>query len=490
MIGEMMTGRLFSALVLCAGIVSAQQYVISTVAGGSPLPTPIAALSVPLSGIEGIATDSAGNVYFSASNCVFKLDKNGILTLVAGNSRAGYSGDGGPATSAQLSGPTAIAVDAAGDIFVGDSGNARVRRISASGIITTIAGGGTGQVYFQTAAATATAFSLISGLALDASGDLFISDSGFDVVRKVSPKGIITTVAGTGTYGYSGDGGPAVQARLSSPTGLVIDGPGNLFIADSNNSCVRKVAVDGTITTFAGTGFSGSSGDNGPALNAQLGYPRGVALDSSGNLLIADSDNYRIRKVSTNGTITTLAGNGTYGLSGDGGPAINAELTGVGDIAVDTAGNVLIDGSASPVVRATVFQDPLTGGIVGTGFLGSVYFGYSGVSVVRKISAAGTITTVAGNGASGLYGVGGTATNAEFGSVQGVAADGSGNLFVADPVDNSVLKISAAGIVTVAAGNGTYGFAGDGGLAMLAELASRPDGRRAVDSAGDLFIAD
>jgi sugar lactone lactonase YvrE len=279
-------------------------------------------------------------VYFSASNCVFKLDKNGILTLVAGNSRPGYSGDGGPATGAQLSGPTGIAVDAAGDIFVGDSGNARVRRISASGIITTVAGSGFGEVYFEGGAATAAAFGAISGLALDTSGNLYLSDSVFDMVRMVSPRGIITTVAGTGTYGYSGDGGPAVEARLASPSGLAIDGLGNIFIADSNNSCVRKVAVDGTITTFAGTGFSGFSGDNGPAVSAQLAYPRGVALDGSGNLLIADSDNYRIRKVSANGTITTVAGNGTYGLSGDGGLATVAELTGPSDIAIDGAGNI------------------------------------------------------------------------------------------------------------------------------------------------------
>jgi trimeric autotransporter adhesin len=376
-------------------------------------------------------------------------------------------------------------VDATGDIFVGDSGNARVRRISASGIITTVAGGGSGAVYVEGGAATTAAFIEISGLALDGSGNLYISDSGYDVVRMVSPKGIITAVAGTGTYGYSGDGGPAVKARLSAPSGLAIDGLGNIFIADSNNSCVRKVAVDGTITTFAGTGFSGFPGDNGPAVSAQLAYPQGIALDGSGNLLIADSDNYRIRKVSANGTISTIAGNGTYGLSGDGGPASSAELAGVGDIAVDGAGNILIDGSGNQNTFAFV-------GVAVLNSVGPFFFtgggGAPGISVLRKISAAGTISTVAGNGASGLYGVGGAATAARFGSVHGVAADGSGNVFVADSVDNSVLKISAAGIVTVVAGNGTYGFTGDGGLATLAELAD--PAAVAVDGAGDLFIAD
>ena len=449
----------------------AQQYVTSTVAGGSPVPTPIAATSVPLGGISGIATDSSGNVYFTASNCVFRLDKNGILTLVAGNSRVGFSGDGGLAVNAQLSGPNGIAVDAAGDIFVADGGNYRVRRISASGIITTVAGGGVGQGYFEGGAATTAGFNFISGLALDGSGNLFISDSGYDVVRMVSPKGIITTVAGTGTYGYSGDGGPAVKARLSGPSGLVVDGLGNIFIADSNNSCVRKVAVGGTITTFAGTGFAGFSGDNGPAVNAQLAYPRGVALDGSGNLLITDSNNARIRTVSANGTISTVPGNATYGA------------TGVGDIAVDSAGNIFIDGSASGL---TSFE--LTGDFSGTLFLAQVSSSPPGISVLRKISAAGTISTVAGNSASGLYGVGGPAIGGQFGSVQGVAADGSGNVFVADPVDNSVLKISAAGILTVVAGNGTSKFSGDGGLATNAELAAPM--AVAVDGSGDLFIAD
>jgi uncharacterized protein (TIGR03437 family) len=471
----MTTGRLFSVFVLSATVAIAQQYVISTVAGGLPLPTPIAATSVPLTGISGIATDSLGNVYFSASNCVFRLDKNGILTLLAGNSQAGFSGDGGPAISAQLGSPGGIAVNTAGDIFVADRGNERVRRISAAGIITTVAGGGLGQTYFEGAAATATAFASISGLTLDASGNLYISDAGYDVVRMVSPKGIATTVAGTGTFGYSGDGGSATKARLASPSGLAIDGSGNIYIADTQNSCVRKVAPDGTITTFAGTGFSGFSGDNGPAANAQLEYPGGVALDGSGNLLIADSGNNRIRKVSANGTIMTVAGDGT------------SELTGPRDIAVDATGNIFVDESAISFTALERSGD-FSGGIVGAGFIGLFYAPPPEISVIRKISAAGTISTVAGTSGSGLYGVGGAAANAMFGSVQGVAADGSGNLFIADPDDNSVLKISASGVVTIAAGNGTYGFSGDGGLPTSAELASPV--AVAVDGSGNLFIAD
>ena len=255
-----MSKRLLLAATVCVATSWAQQYVISTVAGGSPLPTPVAAAAVPLGQILGVATDTAGNVYFSASNCVFKLDQSGNLTRAAGTARAGYSGDGGPATSAQLNSPGSIALDSGGDIFVADRNNERIRRISPTGIITTVAGNGNPiGTYTEGGPATMSVFSSIGGLAIDLSGDLFISDSGYSVVRKVSPKGIITTFAGV-EPGYSGDGGPAVHARLNYPARLALDSAGNLYIADSGNNCVRKVATNGTITTFAGTGFAGYSG--------------------------------------------------------------------------------------------------------------------------------------------------------------------------------------------------------------------------------------
>jgi sugar lactone lactonase YvrE len=478
---------------LCAAISCAQQYVISTVAGGGALPTPVSATAVPLSAIGGIATDSFGNVYFTGSNSVFKLDTSGMLTLVAGNARAGFSGDGGPAASAQFNSPAGIAIDGTGNVYVADRGNARVRRIAASGIITTVAGGGTNPPYADGGPAAGAILGFISGVAVDASGNLFVSDSAYNAVRKVSANGIMTTVAGTGSSGYSGDGGPAVRARLADPAGLAVDKSGNLFIADSGNSCVRKVAAEGTITTFAGTGFYGFSGDNGSAANAQLAGPEGVALDASGNVFITDSGNDRLRKVSTNGLITTVAGNGTYGLTGDGGPALAAELTGPADIAVDSSGNILIDGSglnlgsgfgyvfaAGWIVNGFLGEDPLTGILFRSAG--------SGISVLRKISTGGIIATVAGNASSGLFGIGSSATKAQFGSVQGIAVDGSGNLFIADPIDNCVLKVSTAGIVTTVAGNGTFGFSGDAGPANSAQLAYPV--AVAVDGAGNLFIAD
>ena len=428
---------------------------------------------MPLHQIGGLAADSSGNIYFTSSNCVFKLDQNGLLARIAGNARAGYAGDGGAATSAQLSSPTGVALDASGNIFVADSGNYRIRRVSATGIITTIAGTGQFGLPVNGAAAVNTPLGSPSSLAVDTSGRLLITDTSNNLLLRVSPSGIGAIVAGTGVSGYTGDGGPAVRARLAGPHGLAVDTAGNIFISDTGNSSVRRLAADGTITTFAGTGFVGFSGDGGPAVLAQFIDPEGLAFDRSGNLLIVDAGNNRVRKISSDGVVTTLAGNGNTVLAGDGGPATTAGLAGVGNIVVDSLGNIVIDASTRTFAGAgfsavLIARDPGTGN-----FLSSLYVrssSGSGVAVLRKISTAGTITTVAGNNSTGLYGAGGLAANAQFGSVEGVAVDGFGNLFIADPVDDEVLKVSSTGIMTVVAGDGVSGFSGDGGLATSAEL--------------------
>src|SRR5438034_3309266 len=222
-------------LLLVSGTAAwAQQYVISTIVGGAPPPTPIAAVNASIGLTYGVATDAAGNVYFTSDNCVFRLEQqNGVLTRVAGNSRAGYSGDGGPAINAQLSDPRGVAVDGAGNLFFVDFGNARIRKVSSSGIITTVA-------------ADVSAF----GVAVDGAGNIFIADTAR--IRKVSSDGIITTVAGNGTYGFSGDGGPAINAQLARPNSVAVDRAGNLFILDTYNYRIRKVSADGIITTVAG----------------------------------------------------------------------------------------------------------------------------------------------------------------------------------------------------------------------------------------------
>jgi formylglycine-generating enzyme required for sulfatase activity/sugar lactone lactonase YvrE len=329
----------------------------------------------------GVAVDASGNVFIADSynNLVRKVSADGIVTTVAGNGTQGFSGDGGPATSAALNFPVAVAVDASGNLFIADLSNNRVRKISASGTISTVAGngaaqGGRGGSTGDGGPATSASLNFPSGVAVDASGNLFIADLYNYRVRKVSAGGTITTVAGNGAAGYSGDGGPAASAKLTEPYGLALDASGNLFIADYGNTRVRKVSASGTITTVAGNGNVGFSGDGGPAASAELNYPKGIAVDASGDLFIADSGNNVIREVSAGGVIRTVAGNGNFGFSGDGGPAVSAELQFPVGVAVDASGDVFIadynsvirevpaSGAAAPPVQSPTASATVSNG--------------------------------------------------------------------------------------------------------------------------------
>ena len=431
--------------------------VINTVAGGGPggfFDDNVPATGVPLSMPSGLAVDAAGNLYIAdvGINRVREVS-NGMIRTVAGNGDHGSGGDGGPAISAQLNlvGPTAgVAVDSGGNLYIG--GAERVRRVS-NGTITTVAGGGDlGPLVGDNGPATAAPLLYIYGIAVDAAGNLYVADHDSERIRKVA-SGVITTVAGGG---YSlGDNGPAVSAQLDFPQGVAVDSGGNVYVADYNNSRIRKIS-NGVITTLAGTGVIGGfaegfSGDKGPAINAQLAFPTGVALDSAGNLYIADNNNLRIRKVS-NGVITTVAGNGTNGVGGDTGPAASAQLINPQCVAVDSAGNLYI----------------------------------AEANRVRRVSN-GVITTVAGTSGfpGGFSGDNGTATSAQLSSPSGIAVDSVGNLYIADTGNNRIRKV-ASGVITTVAGGGAS--LGDNGPATSAQLSS-PNGV-AVDSAGNLFIAD
>lgn len=309
-----------------------------------------AATSASLSLPRGAAIDSAGNVYVAdtAGNRIRKIDTAGKISTIAGTGTFGWSGDGGPAMSAQLGNPMDVAVDAAGNIYIADTNNYRVRKVDAvSGVITTVAGTSSN----CTAAGDgglATAAQLCDpiGIDVDANGNLYIADTDTNRIRKVNPSGIITTIAGNGSHGFSGDGGPATAAMLAQPFDVTHDAAGNLYIADTVNERIRKVDTTGIITTVVGNGVSGYSGDGGLATAASIYYPFGVAVDAAGNIYIADTENYRIRRVDSNGVITTFAGTGSYGFSGDGGPATQAMLGNPFHIAVDTKGNLYIaDGS-------------------------------------------------------------------------------------------------------------------------------------------------
>ncbi|HTZ98302.1 MAG TPA: hypothetical protein VMB18_17995 [Terriglobales bacterium] len=502
-------------LALLAPQFSYGQFSITTVAGGGPDNLPATHASIGYAG--GVALDGAGNTYIadSYSSQVFKVDTNGNLTIVAGNGTSGYSGDGGPATSAALNGPEGVAVDNSGNIFIADTGNFVIREvIASSGKIQTVAGNGKEGYSGDGGPATSAQLDDPYSVFVDGSGNIFIADTDNSIIREVS-SGTINTVAGTpGSFGYMGDSGPATAAQLDEPEGVFVDGSGNIFIADTFNSVIREVtAVNGNIQTVAGNGTAGYSGDGGSATVAELDSPTGVFVDGSGNIFIADTQNFIIREV-TSGTINTVAGTpGTEGYTGDGGLATSAELNYPSTIAVDGAGDIFIADTDNYVIREVVAGNISTfagnntlaysgdGGLATNAALnfpgetfvdsqGDVFIADSDSSVIREVVAAtGNIQTVAGNGISGYSGDGAAATQAELDFPSGVFVDGSGNIFIAD-TENSVIRevVAATGDIQTVAGDGTPGYLGDGSAATLAELSSPAS--VAIDGSGNLYIAD
>jgi len=505
---------------------SGQTYTISTFAGGV-LPVNIPGTSAFLKP-AGVAVDKSGNVFFASGNTVMRWDAaTSILTLVAGNGTVGSSGDNGPALNAQLYYPISIAVDGADNIYVLEQQNSRIRKI-ANGVITTVAG--TGMPYDEPdGPALSTGIGGAVSVAVDSSGVVYFSEGAR--VRKVS-NGLITTVAGNRTSGFSGDNGPATSAQLDNATGLAIGPTGQFYIVDTGNLRIRMVS-NGVITTVAGTGTAGSSGDGGLAISAQLNYPNDVAVDSAGNLYIAIARDGAVRKVSPTGVISTvvsgisgpqnlaldsagnfyaLAGgaysegtiqkivNGTASTIIGGGPILGADGPAAGAQLFNPLG-VALDSSGSLYIADTALRK-LSGGIIST--FGSTPFGCSGEGsggiaadqagnvyipanhTVVKFSA-GAFTIVAGNGTSGFSGDNGPATQAELKVACGVAVDSAGNLYISDAGNNRVRKVSN-GIITTVAGNGTAGFSGDNGPATAAALFG-PSGL-AVDAAGRLYIVD
>ena len=319
---------------------------ISTVAGngstgfsGDGVLATTTSLHVP----SGVAVDSAGNL-FIADQVNKRIRKvavgTGIITTVAGNGSGGYSGDGGPATSAELNLPNSVTVDSSGNLFIADSSNHRIRKVNTLGVITTVAGDGTSGFSGDSGPATSAQMAFPGDVAVDSSGNLFIADQ--RRVRKVDTLGTITTYAGTGVSGPLGDGGPATSASIGFVDDIAVDASGNVYIADGSNHRVRKVDTLGIITTVAGNGVGGFTGDGGLATSANLNSPRGVFVDSINNLYIVDFINARLRKVNGSGVIATIAGNGSFGFSGDGGPALSASFNDLFDVAVSTAGDIFL----------------------------------------------------------------------------------------------------------------------------------------------------
>jgi hypothetical protein len=291
-----------------------------------------------------IAADAVGNVYVAEqyNHCIRKISAGGIISTVAGIGIAGFSGDGGPATAATLNNPYGITVDASGNLYIGDAFNHRVRKVSITGIITTVAGTGTGGFSGDGGPATAAMLWNPMFLHVDHAGDIYVCDNQNNRVRKVTAAGVISTVAGNGLIGYTGDGSAATAARVQFPNGVWADNVGNVFIAQPVDNVIRKVNASGIISTIAGTGIGGFSGDGGPATAARLAWPHQLYLDASGKLYIGDAQNNRIRVISPSGVISTVAGIGTPGFSGDGGPATAAQLNNSCGVCLDNSGRICI----------------------------------------------------------------------------------------------------------------------------------------------------
>jgi sugar lactone lactonase YvrE len=455
--------------------VSVATGIISTIAGIGTSGTGKLGDNGPATAAEvaplGITLDAADNLILvdGGSDRVRKIDgATQVITTIAGNGELGSSGDGGPATSASLFNPNSVSVDAAGNVFVADTFNYRVRKIDAkTGAISTVAGNGMIRVTDNNGPATTAALGHPGGVAFDLTGNLFIADTGNSLIRKVDPAGIITTVAGNQPLGFSGDNGSAIAADLSTPNALVTDAAGNLFFADSSNQRIRRIDSKGIITTVAGNSqpsyVPGFAGDGDLAVKALLAYPRGAALDIAGNLYIADTENHRVRRVDAKtGIIMTVAGSGPAtpepgGFSGDNGPGFAARLNSPYAVAVDRAGNLLIADS--------------------------------GNGRVRKLDSNGILTTIVGGGSENACDGAATASTIGLGSITGIIADAAGNIFLSDFNNHRILKVDAKGIVTTVAGNNcNAGFSGDSGIATLATF-TYPRGI-AFDPAGNLFIAD
>jgi sugar lactone lactonase YvrE len=575
----------------------------------------ILAVNARLNSPTGLLLDPNGDLIFADkwNHRIRRINKiTGIITTIAGNGTFGFSGDGGLATSAQLNSPTSVLFDESGNLLISDSFNNRIRKIDPTNIITTftslgdfsygMALKGDGYLYvscylscriLKIELSTGNPISIIAGLNtgpsfsgdggsaiyaglneptglnFDSNGDLYIADSKNHRIRKIAfASGIISTIVGTGSAYFSGEGSISVYASLNTPMsisfagngdiliadqknlrvrkitnatntinsiagygivgstnslpgnlsvnfprGLAFDSNNNLYFADSENNKIRKINYsDGSILTVAGNGVAGGSGDNGPAVNAQLNYPLDVALDPTGNIYFVDGNSYRIRMINvSSGIISTIAGS-SPGFSGDGGPAINAQMLPRG-IAIAPNGDIYIAEMANNRIRKITVSTGVITTIAGTGIAGfsgdggaaisanlssptnlivnnsgEIYFSDSGNARIRKISATGIISTIAGTGTSGFFGDGGAATSARLDNPKGLAYDEAGNLYIADYNNHRIRKVNSDGIISTVAGTSGFGFSGDGGSAINASLNNPID--VAFDNNGSLYVAD
>ncbi|MBT4374554.1 MAG: hypothetical protein HOD16_02575 [Nitrospina sp.] len=558
-----LTGKIIGPIVLVfklcvvAPVQSVENYPYPSIGDGKR------GIDVSLTLVDGIATDPRGNIYIShrSQNRIRKLSPNGTITTIAGNGIAGFSGDDVPALESSLNFPAGLVFDK-GNLYVADRNNHRIRKIDSNGIISTVAGTGIPKCCNDNGLAVAAHLHFPSDIDVDTDGNLYISDRSNNRIRKVNSDGIITTIAGVGEPGYGGDFGPADKALLKYPFGISLDNKGNFYIADRGNNRVRKIDQRGIITTIAGDGTHSFGGDYGPANQSSLAFPTDVIVDSLGIVYIADRNNNRVRKIDPLGVITTLmglsqtefngdneisaettlhlpfalalngedrllvvdrnhfrvrevrlqsnqvetvAGNGTFLFRGDGGPGGGATLDAPSGIAVDSKGNVLFADRLHQRIRK-VGSNGIIETVIGNGKQGNEGNGRSGIEatlhlpevlvmdhedniyltqrtgnawIIRKSDAEGIITHFAGNGRQGNTGDGGPAIEASFHTISDIAADGSGNIFITDSINRNIRKVDKQGIISTIS---------ESNLEALG-VEVHPNGI-VVDKVGSIFFSD
>jgi sugar lactone lactonase YvrE len=446
-------------LILTSTLTNAQ--IIKTISGNNKTAISFAGFSSP----SKIVHDSQGTLYISdtANNAIWRVPLKTQMEIIAGNisHQQQYSGDGGQATSAGLNSPIGIYINKTGSLYIADSGNNVIRKVDPSGLISTIAGTGVAGYSGDGGQAIQAQLNTPNDVVTDDNGNIYISDYRNNRIRKIDANGVITTIAGNGTQGYSGDWGMATNAALNRPALMDIDSYGEIYFADYGNNRIRKILKNGTVVTIAGNGVAGMSGDGGPAIMAQLNSPIGVSVGSDGNLYVSDLLNGRVRKISPSGIISSVAGNGLYADSGgvergDYGLSLNANLADPSSVILNTDQNLYI---VSP---------------------------FSGR--VRLILPDGIILTNIGNGAGNIQGDGGPAMSAELFGPNGIALDEAGNIYISESFGNKIRKISTDGNISTFAGTGAGGPAGDNGPAIYAAL-YQPRGI-AFDKTGNLYVAD
>ena len=366
----------------------------------------------------GVALDGSGNMYIvdMYNYRVRKISSAGVITTVAGNGTYGYSGDGGPATAAELYLPVAVTLDHSGNLYIADEGNNRIRKVTPSGIISTVAGTGTAGYSGDGGAATAAAINSPWAVAVDSTGNMIIADRANNRLRRVNTSGIITTIAGNGTAGFAADGSVATSSMICTPEGVVLDASGNIYFSDHGNNRIRKITSSGLLYTLAGNGTGGFSGDGGAATSAEIYSPCGVARDNDGNIYFADNGNNRVREISTSGYIFTIAGTGTAGYSGDGGMASTSEIYAPYNIAADASGNIYICDAGNQRLREVTAGIPALTAITGATTVaagsaitlsdattGGTWFSYN--TSIATIDSTGTLRGVAAGRDTILYSV-------------------------------------------------------------------------------------